>query len=116
MAAAYAPTDEIRGPGYVLRYAGSIREAIMTGKRDAVLDLRTLKGTSHLWGLGALGGLTGEITIADGLSLLARVGTNRSIQVTELATRRSASGRKFRPGRLRRCRRISGPIQNLRPH
>jgi hypothetical protein len=55
----------------------------MMGKRDAVLDLRTLKGTSHLWGLGALGGLTGEITIADGLSLLARVGTNRSIQVTE---------------------------------
>src|SRR5229473_2894910 len=83
MAAAYAPTDEIRGPGYVLRYAGSIREAIMMGKRDAVLDLRTLKGTSHLWGLGALGGLTGEITIADGLSLLARVGTDRSIQVTE---------------------------------
>ena len=55
----------------------------MTGKRDAVLDLRTLKGTSHLWGLGALGGLTGEITIADGLSLLARVGTDHSIQVTE---------------------------------
>lgn len=34
-------------------------------------------------GLAALGGLTGEITIADGLSLLARVGTDHSIQVTE---------------------------------
>jgi acetolactate decarboxylase len=83
MAAAHAPTDEIRGPGYVLRYNGSIREAIMMGKRDAVLDVRTLKGKPHLWGLGALSGLTGEITIADGLSLLARVGTDRSIQVTE---------------------------------
>ncbi|UPK37823.1 acetolactate decarboxylase [Bradyrhizobium sp. 186] len=83
MATAFAATGEIRGAGYVLRYAGSIREAIMMGKRDAVLDLRMLKGTSHLWGLGALGGLTGEITIADGLSLLARVGTDRSIQVTE---------------------------------
>jgi alpha-acetolactate decarboxylase len=83
MAAALAPTDEIRGPGYVLRYTGSIREAIMMGKRDAVLDLRTLNGKPHLWGLGALGGLTGEVTIADGLSLLARVGTDRSIQVTE---------------------------------
>jgi acetolactate decarboxylase len=83
MAAAPAPTDEIRGPGYVLRYAGSIREAIMMGKRDAVFDLRTLKGKPHLWGLGALGGLTGEITIADGLSLLARVGTDHSIQVSE---------------------------------
>jgi acetolactate decarboxylase len=83
MAAAYAPTNEIRGPGYVLRYAGSIREAIMIGKRDGVLDLRTLKGKPDLWGLGALGGLTGEVTIADGLSLLARVGTDHSIQVTE---------------------------------
>src|SRR5258708_5748553 len=83
MAAAYAPTDEIRGPGYVLRYAGSIRESIMMGKRDAALDLRTLKAKPHLWGLGALAGLTGEITIADGLALLARVGTDRSIQVTE---------------------------------
>jgi acetolactate decarboxylase len=83
MATALASTGEIRGPGYVLRYAGSIREAIMMGKRDAILDLRTLKGKPHLWGLGALGGLTDEITIADGLSLLARVGTDRSIQVTE---------------------------------
>jgi len=83
MAASYASTDEIRGPGYVLRHIGSIREAIMMGKRDAVLDLRTLKGKPHLWGLGALGGLTGEVTIADGLSLLARVGSDRSIQVTE---------------------------------
>jgi acetolactate decarboxylase len=83
MATAAAPTDEIRGPGYVLSYTGSIREAIMMGKRDAVLDLRTLKGKPDLWGLGALAGLTGEVTIADGLSLLARVGTDRSILVTE---------------------------------
>jgi len=83
MAAAFAPTNEIRGPGYILRYTGSIREAIMMGRRDAVLDLRTLKGRPHLWSLGALGGLSGEITIADGLSLLARVGTDHSIQVTE---------------------------------
>jgi len=83
MATAFASKDEIHGPGYVLRYAGSIREAIMMGKRDAVLDLRTLRGKPDLWGLGALAGLTGEVTIADGQSLLARVGTGRSIQVTE---------------------------------
>jgi acetolactate decarboxylase len=81
-AASEAPSEEIHGPGYVLRYAGSIREAIMMGKRDAVLDLRSLKGKPHLWALGALAGLTGEITIADGHSLLVRVSAG-SMQMIE---------------------------------
>jgi acetolactate decarboxylase len=83
MAAAFASKDEIHGPGYVLRYAGSVREAIMMGKRDAVLDLRTLKGKPHLWGLGALEGLSGEATIADGRPALARVAEGHTVQVTE---------------------------------
>jgi acetolactate decarboxylase len=78
-----AATEEVHGKGYVLRFIGSIRDAIMMGKRDALLDLRTLKGKPHLWGLGALEGLSGEATIADGRCALARVGEGHTVQVTE---------------------------------
>ena len=36
----------------------------MTGDRAAHLDLRTLKGRPHLYGIGPIQGLTGEVTIA----------------------------------------------------
>jgi acetolactate decarboxylase len=55
----------------------------MTGDRTAHLDLRTLKGRPHLYGIGPIEGLTGEVTIADSRPSLARVGDDDLVHVTE---------------------------------
>jgi acetolactate decarboxylase len=81
-AAGPAPAS-IGGPGYALSFLGSQRHTIMTGDRAAHLDLRTLKGRPHLYGIGPLEGLTGEVTIADGRPSLARIGADRLVHVTE---------------------------------
>jgi hypothetical protein len=60
-----------------------MRDAIIMGKREATLDLRTLKDRVHLYGVGPIDGLTGEATIADSRPSLARVGADKRVQVTE---------------------------------
>jgi alpha-acetolactate decarboxylase len=79
---AVAPS-KISGPGYELSFVGSQRQTIMTGDRAAHLDLRTLKGRPHLYGIGPIEGLTGEVTIADSRPSLARVGADHLVHVTE---------------------------------
>ncbi|HWE07159.1 MAG TPA: acetolactate decarboxylase [Rhizomicrobium sp.] len=81
-APATAPT-EIDGPGYRLRFIGSQRETIMMGNRAALLDLRTLKGQPHLYGIGPIEGLSGEVAIADSRPSLARVGADKRAHVEE---------------------------------
>jgi acetolactate decarboxylase len=75
--------SKINGPGYELSFVGSQRQTIMTGDRAAHLDLRTLKGRPHLYGIGPIEGLTGEVTIADSRPSLARVGADHLVHVTE---------------------------------
>jgi hypothetical protein len=79
---ALAPS-KIEGPGYALWYLGSQRQTIMTGDRAAHLNLLTLKGRPHLYGIGPIQGLTGEVTIADSRPSLARVGDDHLVHVTE---------------------------------
>src|SRR5580700_3806467 len=79
---ALAPS-RIEGPGYSLSYLGSQRQTVMTGDRAAHLDLRTLKGRPHLYGIGPIQGLTGEVTIADSRPSLARVRADHLVHVTE---------------------------------
>jgi len=74
---------EINGPGYALWFIGAQRETIMMGKRTALLDLRTLKDGPHLYGIGPLEGLTGEVTIANSRPALARVGSDHLVHVIE---------------------------------
>jgi acetolactate decarboxylase len=74
---------EIDGSGYVLSFVGSQRQTILTGDRAAHLDLRTLRGRQHLYGIGPIQGLSGEVTIADSRPSLARVGADHLIHVTE---------------------------------
>ena len=84
LASSHAATaTEIDGKGYALRFVGSQREAMMMGKRAAALDLRTLKGRPHLYGLGPLEWLSGEVTISDQRPSLTRIGPDRALQVTE---------------------------------
>lgn len=73
----------IDGPGYVLRFVGSQRETIMLGRRGGRFDLRTLRARPHLYGLGPIEGLTGEVTIVDGRPSLARVGPDGVVRVEE---------------------------------
>src|ERR1035437_11077759 len=56
-----ATATTIDGKGYSLSFIGNQREAMMVGKRAATLDLRTLKGRSHLYGLGPLEWFSGEV-------------------------------------------------------
>ena len=75
--------NEIDGRGYKLWFVGAMRDAIMMGRREATLDLRTLKHQSHLYGVGPIEGLTGEVTIADSRPSLARVGPDHRVHVAE---------------------------------
>jgi hypothetical protein len=55
----------IVGAGYDLWFIGAQRETIMNGKLAAALDLKTLADRPHLYGLGPIEELRGEVTIAD---------------------------------------------------
>lgn len=83
IAAGGPSTEDIPGPGYVIHFINHMRDVIMSGKRDAVLDLRTLNKKSHLYGLGPIEGLTGEVTIIDGKPALSRIGADHLPHVTE---------------------------------
>jgi acetolactate decarboxylase len=80
-ARADGPTT-ISGTGYQLWFIGAQRETIMNGKLAAALDLNTLAGRAHLYGLGPLEQLRGEVTIADGRPALARVASDGTVSVT----------------------------------
>jgi len=81
-ARADAPT-RVEGPGYDLRFIGAQRETIMNGRLAAALDLRTLTNTPHLYGIGPIEQLRGEVTIADSRPSLARVGPDGAVRVAE---------------------------------
>jgi acetolactate decarboxylase len=81
-ARADAPTT-VSGTGYQLWFIGAQRETIMNGKLAAALELNTLAGRAHLYGLGPLEQLRGEVTIADSRPALARVAPDGSVSVTE---------------------------------
>jgi acetolactate decarboxylase len=72
----------VRGRGYDLHFVGAQRDTIMNGKLAAALDLRTLAKTPHLYGVGPLEQLRGEVTIADSRPSLARV-VDGVVRVTE---------------------------------
>jgi acetolactate decarboxylase len=54
----------------------------MNGKLAAALDLKTLAGRPHLYGLGPIEELRGEVTIADTRPALARVASDGTVNVT----------------------------------
>jgi len=83
---AAGPTDalaasKIEGPGYALWYLGSQRQTVMTSDRAAHPDLLTLQGRPHLYGLGPVQGVQGEVTIAAGRPSLARVSDSHLVLV-----------------------------------
>src|SRR5437588_7397938 len=73
----------VRGAGYDLWFIGGQRETIMNGKLAAALDLRTLASRQHLYGIGPIEQLRGEVTIADSRPALARVASDGTLKVTQ---------------------------------
>ena len=73
----------VEGHGYDLWFIGAQRDTIMNGKLAAALDLSTLAGDEHLYGLGPLEQLRGEATIVESRPSLARVGPDGSVQIAE---------------------------------
>src|SRR5262245_16144236 len=80
-ARADSPTA-IKGTGYDLWFIGAQRETIMNGKLAAALDLRTLASRPHLYGIGPIEQLRGEVTIANSRPALARVASDGTVKVT----------------------------------
>jgi acetolactate decarboxylase len=72
----------INETGYDLWFIGAQRETIMNGKLAAALDLKTLADRPHLYGLGPIEQLRGEVTIADSRPALARVAPDGTVAVT----------------------------------
>jgi acetolactate decarboxylase len=79
---AESPTS-IKGAGYDLWFIGGQRETIMNGKLAATLDLKTLAGRQHLYGIGPIEQLRGEVTIANSRPAVARVAADGTVKVTE---------------------------------
>lgn len=73
----------VNGTGYELWFIGAQRETIMNGKLAAALDLRTLANRPHLYGVGPIEELRGEVTIADSRPALARVTPEGTVSVSE---------------------------------
>jgi acetolactate decarboxylase len=81
-ARADSPTA-IKASGYDLWFIGGQRDTIMNGKLAAALDLRTLASRPHLYGIGPIEQLRGEVTIADSRPSLARVASDGTVKVTQ---------------------------------
>jgi hypothetical protein len=75
LARADAPT-RIQGRGFELHFIGAQRETVMHGKLAAAIDLRSLANTPHLYAIGPIEQLRGEVTIAP--VARASKGLNRS--------------------------------------
>jgi acetolactate decarboxylase len=73
----------IKGAGYDLWFIGGQRETIMNGKLAAALDLRILASRQHLYGIGPVEQLRGEVTIADSRPALARVASDGTVKVNQ---------------------------------
>lgn len=67
--------------GFTLETVGSMHATMMGGERDAKIDLASLADKKDLYAVGPIVGLSGEITIIDGIPALASVGPEGTVQV-----------------------------------
>jgi len=73
----------IQGPGYDVRFVGTQRNTIANGRIEALIGMRSLANTPHLYAIGPIEQLRGEVTVINSRPSLSRVGPNRSIEVSE---------------------------------
>jgi acetolactate decarboxylase len=73
----------IRGPGFDLSFVGAQRETIVNGKVASAIDLRTLASKPHMYAIGPIEELRGEVTIIGGRPALARVAQDGTVHVRQ---------------------------------
>ena len=73
----------IRGQGFALSFVGAQRETIVNGKLASTIDVKTLASRPHVYAIGPIEELRGEVTIIDGRPALARVTQDGRVQVRE---------------------------------
>jgi acetolactate decarboxylase len=73
----------MQGDGYELYFIGAQRETVMNGRLAAAIDLRELSAVRHLYAIGPIEQLRGEVTVIDSRPSLSRVGSDGAVQVTE---------------------------------
>jgi acetolactate decarboxylase len=68
--------------GLWIWFIGAQRETIMNDELAAALDLKSLADRPHLYGLGPIEQLRGEVTIVDSRPALARIAPDGAVNVT----------------------------------
>lgn len=63
--------------GYSVKWVGEMRKVMMMGQDDGTIALDSLQNLQHLYALGPVEGLNGEITVFDGQSLVATIRDGR---------------------------------------
>lgn len=72
---------------YEVRWSGELKIVMMKGDVRGTIDLKDVARLPHLYAVGALEGLQGEVTIVDGVASIARV------QDGKVATSKAAEGK-----------------------
>jgi acetolactate decarboxylase len=69
--------------GSAVQISGAMRNVMWKGELYGTIDCDTIADKSHLYGLGPVEYLTGEITIIDGVGYRSRVRTDSTMQVEQ---------------------------------
>ena len=74
----------IRGQGFALSFVGAQRETIMNGKLASAIDVKTLASKPHVYAIGPIEELRGEVTIQQPASTCPRGARRKSAGDREL--------------------------------
>jgi acetolactate decarboxylase len=67
------PTSDQKGVVHEVRWSGELKKVMMSGDLKGTIDLKALSKLPHVYAVGALEGLQGEVTILAGTPSIARV-------------------------------------------
>lgn len=73
MADAKQPSADRKETAYEVRWSGVLKDVMMKGDLRGTIGLEALGKLPHVYGVGALEGLHGEVTMVDSAASLARV-------------------------------------------
>lgn len=113
LSAACAKVDKpsMQSHPYVIEYQGAMHAMFETGDIGGKLSLASLKNRPHLYALGPLENLSGEITVWDGVPYISFIRDNSVSVVTSHELKRfSLFGRKSKRGETYLSPRLYGHL------
>lgn len=66
-----------------VKAVGALRDVMQKGELFGKIDLDTINNKNHLYGIGPLEQLKGEILVSDGVAYVATIGSDDAIQLKE---------------------------------